>query len=312
MSHELEFQPQFEQLLLPDFEATIPLDKTYMRIMLALDDMHSFTDTDEIIQPYNSELPDDTRMFRLALEDYSADEPIRVGEGGANYRTMLYRSLIDSTPRSFVKDGSLVGRNIYQEVDLLTMTNTQLLGLNRGTSQYLSARFLWDPEAQISSSEINSHYKLKIVKEAVEHWYDARQKGEPWSPRKDVTIRRQAESYLKMHSTLELDTNFYMEQSEDYCFARVYGLATPADGERKWPALRDHESDRINSMEIAIEQATTGQIINVNDHRVVQAIAMRFGLPPERFKHPDCVKKSWPRFWEFISLAREPNRSPIN
>lgn len=88
---------------------------------------------------------------------------------------------------------------------------------------------------------------------------------------------------------------FTPEQAEDYCFARAFDLMTSAEGEARWPSLRQHESDRIAGMEEALAQHE----VTSADHRVVQAVAMRKGSEAS-FAHPECVTKSWPQFWKLL------------
>jgi 5-enolpyruvylshikimate-3-phosphate synthase len=59
-------------------------------------------------------------------------------------------------------------------------------------------------------------------------------------------------------------------------------------------------------MEKSLNEAESGRIINSEDHRVVQAIAMRYffnELWRGDFVNPDCVNKTWPRFWDFLADA---------
>lgn len=284
-----------------------PLDKTYTRVMLALDFKHGFTGSHQILEASEFDLPDDTATFLRALDDYAQERPVRVGEGGANYRTMLYLSYLEGRDTEFVKEGSLIDRNIIEDPNIITLSNEELLELNDGTTQYLIARMIWDDTLLVSPALIEKEYKLRVAAQAINDWHQAREVGEQWRPRVDETIARQAEAYRRFAQTGVKDSEFEMWQPEDYCFAKAYEYTNAKDAEDMWPRLRHHESDRIEAMELAIQQAVNSkekELITVNDHRVVQAIAMRYGLSRERFKHPDCVTKSWPRFWEFIEEVR--------
>lgn len=300
----LEQAPQLESQ--PVHLAYLPIDKTYVRVLLALDYKHGFSDSRQILAQHTDigALPDDTRTFLQALEDYALDRPVRVGEGGANYRTMLYLSQLDGITPDFVKEGSLKERSIYEGDDLTTRSNEDLLELDAGTTQYLIARLIWDDLIMVPPHLIAREYKLQVAQAAQHHWYNQREQEKAWAPPVDATIQRQAELYLRATTLGFKDATFYMEQAEDYCFARAFGYVEPEEAEELWPKLRYHESYRIATMEEAIDQATSGRIITANDHRVVQAIAMRFGLGEARFAQPACVTKSWPRFWEFIQMVR--------
>lgn len=293
--------------LSPQYEQYVGLDKTFARVCLSLDSQHGYTDSQEILAPFQGELPKDTTDYIRALDDYAQNRPIRVGEGGANLRSFLYRMHKDGLLKEFVKEGSLVARPIYEGADIVVMTNAELASLDKKSTQYLSARLVWDQFAELTESDIKRDFKLQVVLDAIEHWYTRRELGLPWEPRRDISLARQAASYIQSLQTGQTDPNYYPEQAEDYCFARAYGLMSPAEALARWPKLQGHESNRIESMERAIKQAERGEIIDVNDHRVVQAIAMRFGLGQNRFKHPECVTKSWPRFWEFVAIAHQQN-----
>lgn len=289
----------------PLIQRYVPLDKTYVRVMLSLDDRYGYADSEAILAASGYPLPDDTAMYVQAQDDYYHRRPVHVGEGGANYRTLLYRSYLEDTPLLFVKEGSLKGRPMYERGDMTTMSAKQLAELDNRTTQYLIARMIWGDPEDIPDELIEQEFKLQVADEAIADWHAARATNEPWSVRPDATITRQAGLFLRALKSGIKDAHFEMMQAEDYCFARIYGYTTPEEGEKRWPRLRRHESDRIASVERAIKQATSGEVIDVNDHRVVQAIAMRWGLSRDRFKYPDCVTKSWPDFWLFIAEARK-------
>src|SRR4051812_23497204 len=96
--------------------------------------------------------------------------------------------------------------------------------------------------------------------------------------------------------------NFIPQQAEDYCFARAFGFIDAIQGEQRWPQLHNHESDRIVEMERALAESETG-FVTSDDHRVVQAIAMRCACLHKhmRFSNPKAVNKSWPEFWRFLN-----------
>ncbi|KPJ55780.1 hypothetical protein AMJ49_06350, partial [Parcubacteria bacterium DG_74_2] len=71
---------------------------------------------------------------------------------------------------------------------------------------------------------------------------------------------------------------------------------TAKEGEKRWPSLRGHESDRIAEMEQALRQT---EVVS-RDHRVIQAIAM-LKRNKVAIKYPDSVRKSWPQFWKFLN-----------
>ena len=78
------------------------------------------------------------------------------------------------------------------------------------------------------------------------------------------------------------------------------------EGEKRWPELKGHESNRLEEMENQINRLYNEKEIDSKDHRVIQAIAMLSILKNKKaeFSFPDCVNKSWPQFWEFLGYAR--------
>jgi len=190
-------------------------------------------------------------------------------------------------PKEFILSGTLKDRKICDNPEIINWSLENLLTLDNNTSQWASASVLLGNPARIQ----NPPFKLQTTFDAIEHWKDKRKKGETWEPRYDETILSQAEAYLKFLQTGKM--HFEPQQAEDYCFARAFNLITAEEGEKRWPSLRGHETDRISEMEIALTQDK----ITSKDHRVVQAIAM---LNRGKIKYRNAVNKSWPQFWKFM------------
>lgn len=252
---------------------------------------------------------EDLEALVRVSKQWQTGEPLEVGESGTIYRFFQFAAWLeqDQSPeapeRAFIKSGSLAERTIADNPDIIHWTIPELLTLDGETTQWASVAALLRNEPGIYTYSDEPKYQLSL--EAKRHWYLARINGEPWEARADETIERQASAYYQALKHAVCD--FTPLQAEDYCFARAYGRMTAKEAEARWPKLHHHESDRIVAMERAMEQAAkqrSKELIDVNDHRVVQAIAMRFGLPKERFKYPDCVAKSWPSFWEFREAAQ--------
>ena len=97
--------------------------------------------------------------------------------------------------------------------------------------------------------------------------------------------------------------NFSPEQAEDYCFARAFDVISQERGRKLYPSLEGHETPRFDEMEKSLNEVESEKIISSEDHRVVQAIAMRYfleGFGKRNFAKPNSVNKTWPRFWDFI------------
>ena len=81
---------------------------------------------------------------------------------------------------------------------------------------------------------------------------------------------------------------------------------TAEEGEKRWPALRGHESDRIIEIQNTLKYAQEGKDITSKDHRVVQAIAMWSKINNKNLNilHSEAVNKSWPQFWDFLASQK--------
>ena len=93
------------------------------------------------------------------------------------------------------------------------------------------------------------------------------------------------------------------------CFLMAFGVLTPKEAKRLWPQIQYHESNRIKEMTRTSRDLGRGDIVYSDDHRVVQADAMwlqslNLKRPvdaiKQRFHNPNCVNKTWPRFWDFL------------
>jgi hypothetical protein len=169
---------------------------------------------------------------------------------------------------------------------------SRLLTLDGGTSQWASAALLLgnrDPLPEPAPA------KLRLTVGAL----SSRAADGAWELRYDPTIERQLRA---LPALVRGQGAFTPEHSEDYPLARAFELISARDGERRWPQLRGHESDRIAEMEEGLAMLPR---ISSRDHRVVQALAarcLRDGLAPE-VEHPDAVNKTWPQFWDALTAV---------
>jgi hypothetical protein len=277
----------------------IPLDKSWIIRMGVLDIVNGNNYIKEFL---NSQLglSDDLLALKKAVEEWSSEEIIDVGESGTLYRLLQFASWKLNLNKKFIKHGTLKDRRITNDPNIINLSTRELLKLDSQTSQWATASVLLGNTERIS----NPPYKLKLSYEAVEHWQQQKQKGENWKPKFDTTIASQAIAFIDLIQNGK--TNFQTQQAEDYCFARVFNLITKEEGEQNWPSLLGHESNRIEEMESVIVKAKDNQEITSTDHRVVQAIAM-WGLSNKKeikILYPNAVNKSWPQFWSFIEHAK--------
>lgn len=276
-------------------ERYIPLDKSWIIRMGILDIINSYNDIQVFLNNQNN-LGDDLLALKNASEVWNTNKPINVGESGTLYRLLKFASWKLGLNKQFVVSGTLFQRKITDNPDIIQLSQKELLKLDNGTSQWATASVLLGDKERIK----NPPFKLKVTYEAVEHWTNQRKINKSWIPRLDQTILHQAETFIGLLN--KEHPKFISEQAEDYCFARVFGYIKKEEGEKRWPSLIGHESNRIVEMENIMKCANEGKPISSRDHRVVQAIAMWARVNNKKIKitYPEAVNKSWPQFWDFI------------
>lgn len=273
----------------------IPLDKSWIIRMGVLDLLHDKHNIDHFLSAHEQELNDDLRALGRAITAWRNHEPVDVGESGTLYRFLQFASWKLGRNDTFIKQGTLTHRNISADAHIVKLSQEELLTLDNNTSQWASAAALAGNPHRVA----NPPFKLQTTYDAIAHWEQQSTLGKSWEARRDATIEKQARAYAEWKRTGNM--KFTPEQAEDYCFARAFDLMSAEEGETRWPSLRTHESDRIAEMESEMLNTTVAS----RDHRVVQALAMRYGNE-KKFLHPECVAKSWPEFWEFLE-ANEKN-----
>ncbi len=247
-------------------------------------------------------LGDDLQALLRVAKVWDKNEPLDVGESGTLYRLLKFACWKLNLDKKFIISGTLKNRHITDNPSIVDLPLAELLKLDNGTSQWATAAVLLGSKEKLEKID-NPPYKLVLTYEAVGHWNSQNEKGEAWKPRYDQTITQQALIYLQMLKGIQ--SNFHPMQAEDYCFAYTFGYITVAEGEKLWPSLRGHESDRIEEMTRELVNAKNGREITSRDHRVVQAIAMWSKVEKRDVKilYPQSVNKSWPQFWDFIDYS---------
>lgn len=295
----------------PELASLIPLDKTWeiRRIVLWLVNniltVEQVSQEQEKVQEHYGPLSNDIiALYRCAVAWITEASVLNVGESGTLYRILQFllwkehREGRRIQPR-IVKEWSLRERTVSDNHLLIDFTQSELLKFDGGTSQWATAAALAGDTGRIE----NPPYKLQVTYDAI----DA-QKSQPWKlipPRIDQTIARQAAAFLYWRETENMI--FEWEQSEDYCFMRVFDIMGLNKWKALWPKLAIQESDRLDGFEEQIRLVSSWQPITVDDHRPVAALAMRYWLWREHFMHPDAVNKSWPRFWDFMWHVNQKN-----
>lgn len=279
-----------------DISQYIPLDKSWMIRMGVLDIVNSYQDVARFLEKQKI-LGDDLKALYRAARDWNSGKLIDVGESATLYRFLKFASWKLGRDVKLDPQGTLRDRKICNNPEIIHWPLQELLTLDGGTSQWASAAVLMGNKETLEKTP----YKLRLTYETVSHWHVQRAKGDLWCPRFDETIYKQAIAFreLFMHGA----TRFVPVHSEDYCFARAFGLISPEDGERTWPGLKNHESDRIQHLEEMLRAADNGEVITSRDHRVVQAVVMRQKVRKRdvAVENKDAVNKSWPQFWDFVN-----------
>ena len=281
------------------FDKLIPLDKSWLTRVGVLDIINGYTDIEKFIDS-QEDTNDDILAIKIASIAWRNNQQINVGESATLYRLLKFASWKFELNKIFIKEGSLRHRQITDNPNIVNFNQTKLLKLDNETTQWATAVVICGDKERL----INPPLKLKETYDAVEHWEIRRKRGLCWEPKYDETIERQVKVFLDLLNNKE--TNYTPLCSDDYCFARVFNLINKENGEKFWPSLLGHETNRIEEMEHAIKEAEETSDITTKDHRVIQALAM-WGIVNDKkliFANPNSVNKSWPRFWDFLVLVK--------
>ncbi|MFZ2484628.1 MAG: hypothetical protein WAX80_02970 [Minisyncoccia bacterium] len=277
----------------------IPLDKSWIIRMGVLDMVNGYDDIQKFLSKQDN-LSDDLLALKRAVEAWKSDELIDVGESGTLYRLLKFASWKLGLNKKFITHGTLSERKITDDPSIVNLPQERLLELDNGTSQWATAAVLLGDGERLSSPP----FKLALTYEAIDDWKQKRSKGLMWEPRYDETILNQSQTYLELLRGNK--PKFVAKQAEDFCFAYTFGYMTAEEGEKRWPALRGHESDRVLEIQEMLSVAKEGREVSSKDHRVIQAIAMwgKVNNKPINILYPESVNKSWPQFWDFLASAQ--------
>lgn len=287
-----ETEPTVEVLQPPDW--LVPIDKSWVIRMGVLDTLYGYAHVLKQLVPNMDALSTDIQALLVANTQWSRGEVIEVGESGTLFRCLQFAAWKSGEDRQFSLTGTLAERKITNDPRIINLPVSELLKLDGGTSQWATAAVLAGSSEPMPDV---APLKLALTYDARAEWERARRGGQHWELRKDETLRRQAAAFMAWCQTGRMV--FTPKHSEDYCFARAFGIISPEEGEARWPSLRGHESDRIEEMEKSLQ----ADVIYSNDHRVIQALAMlRQG--DCIVSNPEAVNKSWPQFWDFIKFSQ--------
>ncbi|MDP3763811.1 MAG: hypothetical protein Q8Q92_04195 [bacterium] len=274
----------------------IPLDKYWIIRMGVLDLINGYDDIEKFLNKQRN-LGGDLLALKKVSKVWKTNKPVDVGESGTLFRFLQFTSWKLGLKRKFIKRGTLLHRKVYNNPEIIHWDLKKLLILDGRTSQWASAAVLLGSTKKIKKAP----YFLQKTIEARKHWQKQRKKGKRWEVLHDEILFKQAKYYLSVLNSKR--STFIPTNPDDYCFARAFGIVSRKYGEKHWPMLKYHESNRLKEMEVALSQAQKDKVITSKDHRVIQAIAMLYKTKGERvrFKYPKSVNKSWPQFWDFLA-----------
>jgi hypothetical protein len=244
------------------------------------------------------DIGDDIRVMTQVSKDWKTKDEINVGEAGFLFRLLQFASWKFGLGKRFIKEKTLESRKICDNPEIINWPIGELLKLDDNTTQWASASILTSPTPEVG--EIPDNYFLNLSREALAHYEKVCKEGGVCEVRHDDTILKQANAFIDFLKNGKMD--FSPVQPDDYCFARAFGLISYEEGEKMWPELKSHESNRLEEMEKQLVNLEIDKDIDSHDHRVVQAIAMLAFSQKKKaeFAHPECVSKSWPQFWRIM------------
>jgi hypothetical protein len=231
-----------------------------------------------------------------------------VGESATIYRFVWFYLQKFGIRREIITKGTLTARVAKMRLDpeIINWPLTELQKLEGGTSQWATMAILMGNTEALP--EVS--FYLQKTFNSLRQWREQRLAGKFWTVQADPTLLVQSEEYISFLKTRKIKTvPTRLGDCDLYCFLRAFGVMSAEEGKKLWPQVQFHESDRIKEMERTLKEFFSGNIINTDDHRPVQAIAklirsLNLNLSVseirERFSNPDCTGKSWDKFWEFL------------
>ncbi len=277
----------------------IPIAKYWSARLGLLDTLNNTSHFIPLVEN-RKDIGDDLEALIRISKEWNTKKEHNVGEGGAVYRFLQFASWKYGLGKKFIKEGTLLERPVCDNPDIINWPISKLITLDEGISQWGSAAILTG-----NTEPTKDDYFLNLSKEALAHYNEVHKKGGYCELRYDDTLLYQANAYIDLLKTGHLE--FKPRHQDDYCFARAFGIVQKPEGEKRWPELRGHESNRLEEMEKELYNLENRKDIDSRDHRVVQAIAelaLAKGIR-DLYNDPGCVTKSWPQFWDFMEYAKK-------
>lgn len=252
-------------------------------------------------------------LRRVAEVGNDRSKPIDVGESGTIYRFVRFYLWKYGIDQEIVMGGTLTKRakEMGATPEIIHWPLAKLLTLEGGTTQWATMAILMGNKETLREIP----FYIQQTYDAIEHWEKQRKCGMVWVPQRDPTLIAQVEGYASFLKTGKINIQpTRLGDCDLACFLMAFGVLTPEEAKEIWPQIQFHESDRMLEMTRTAREILRRGIIHTNDHRVAHANAMllRYLNPKisiyaikQKFSNPDCVNKTWPRFWDL--LADMPN-----
>jgi len=150
----------------------LPLDKSWLTRLGVLDIINGYKDIETFIGK-QKDTSEDILAIKNASEDWRSDREIRVGESATLYRLLKFASWKLKLNKTFIKEGSLKTRKVTNDSSIVNLSQTKLLKLDNGTTQWATASVISGDRERMP----NPPYKLLETYEAVDYWRSRRKMG---------------------------------------------------------------------------------------------------------------------------------------
>jgi hypothetical protein len=195
----------------------IPLDKSWLTRVGVLDIINGYADIEKFIDSQQN-TNDDILAIGNASAAWRSGQSVNVGESATLYRLLQFACWKLNLRKVFIVEGSLRDRKITNNESIVNLSQTELLKLDNGTTQWATASVICGDKERMSNPPV----KLQETYDAVRHWQAQRQKGLCWESKYDATIERQARVFLDLKGDKKV--RYIPLCSDDYCFARVFSF----------------------------------------------------------------------------------------
>lgn len=259
----------------------------------------------------------DLRTWAVSFNDRSSLEM----ESGTLFRLVWFYHTARGIDRKLIPTKTLVERVKKMNLNpaMVGWPLEKLGTLDGGTSQYQTVAVLMGNNETLTRVP----FYLRKTYDWKAEWEEDRPAGRMWKVPRDPTLIAQSEDYIHYLKTGRIRTvPKELGDCDLYCFLRTFGAVDRAWGEKNWPQLAKHESNRFETTEEMLKQIERGESVTSSDHRVVEAGAkliqarelMAGRVSPSvdairsQFLNSDCVAKKWPGFWNALPLFPEAAR----